>query len=255
MKILRLNSISEVPVQLRAEVSHWLTLTSAKPKPIEAAAASVVAASSSFASKMLAAFSSKPSTPSLPITPAATPSHSSIKDPFALLPVTLFLRVVSGSMKVSASSSFSAEMIRATKKALPVLTAYSLIWTGKDEFDATQGMGVKQTAEEEDARRVFAGLLSNLDSNGRVFIGFPTFQTTGCAASIAARFISTVERESLDFQARYVSDWNRELLAVGGVLARSVYEEEMDEVKRLYRKDLTVEEQKKLQERALHLMR
>lgn len=54
-----------------------------------------------------------------------------------------------------------------------------------------------------------------------------TFQTTGCAASVAARFVSTVERESLDFQARYVADWNRELLWAGGVLARTVYEEEL----------------------------
>lgn len=54
-----------------------------------------------------------------------------------------------------------------------------------------------------------------------------TFQTTGCAASVAARFVSTVERESLDFQARHVADWNRELLWAGGILARTVYEEEL----------------------------
>lgn len=256
LKILRLTSIAETPVQLRAEVSRWLTLTTAKPKPSPAAAAqAVVTASSSFASKMLAAFSSKSSTPAPP-PPSATPTPPPpTKDPFSLLAVTLFLRVVSGSMKVSPSSSFSAEMVRATKKALPSATAYSLIWTGKDEFDATHGDRTVKNQEEEDARRVFAGLLSDLDSNGRVFIGFPTFQTTGCAASIAARLVSTVERESIDFQARYVADWNKELLAMGGIVARSVYEEEMEEIKKLYKEDSSEEQKKKLQERALHLMR
>lgn len=245
-------------MQLRAEVSRWLTLTTAKPKPtVTATASSVVAASSSFASKMLAAFSSsKPAAATPPPAVSATPPPPT-KDPFSLLAVTLFLRVVSGSLKVSPSSTFSAEMIRATKKALPSTTAYSLIWTGKDEFDATHDTSGSTAAaqEEQDARRVFAGLLSELDSPGRVFIGFPTFQTTGCAASIAARFVSTVERESLDFQARYVADWNKELLAIGGVLARSVYEEEMDAIKRVWRKDASQEEVVKLQQRALHLMR
>lgn len=63
--------------------------------------------------------------------------------------------------------------------------------------------------------------MSDLDKNGRVFIGFPTFQTTGCAASVAARFVTTVERESVDFQAKYVNEWNRELLWAGGVLGES----------------------------------
>lgn len=77
-------------------------------------------------------------------------------------------------------------------------------------------------------RKVFVGLLSDLKTNGRVFIGFPTFQTSGNASSIAARFITTVERESLDFQARTVADWNRQLLGIGGILARTVWETEME---------------------------
>lgn len=158
-------------------------------------------------------------------------------------------------MKVSPSSSFAAEMVRATKKALPSTTAYSLIWTGKDEFDATHGDRTVKNQEEEDARRVFAGLLGEFESNGRVFIGFPTYQTTGCAASIAARLVTTVEREAVDLQSRYVADWNKELLAMGGIVARSVYEEEMEEIKKLYKADLEEEQKKKLQERALHLMR
>ena len=76
-------------------------------------------------------------------------------------------------------------MVRATKKNLPASTIYSLIWTSKDEFEAgrdgaqVNGLGVDG---DGDARKVFAGLMSDLDTNGKVFIGFPTFQTTGCAA-------------------------------------------------------------------------
>lgn len=72
--------------------------------------------------------------------------------------------------------------MRSTKKGLPSNTTYSLIWTGKDEFDAgrpleTGGGAVENKGKgvdgDEEARRVFAGLMSDLETNGRVFIGFP----------------------------------------------------------------------------------
>lgn len=62
-----------------------------------------------------------------------------------------------------------------------------------------------------------------------------THQTSGCAASIAARFIPTVERESIDFQHKSVTEWNRELLWVGGILARCVYEDEMADIGRMWK--------------------
>ncbi|CEQ42128.1 SPOSA6832_03919 [Sporobolomyces salmonicolor] len=223
-----------------------------KPKSIPSLAAAA-STTTSFASKMLAAFSSKSSssTPS----PAPTPPPSKKdKEPLDFTTVTLFLRAVAATLKVSPSSHFHTEMVRATKKALPSMTRYSLIWTGKDEFDASQG---NEDDEAEVARRVFSGLLSSLDVQGRVSIGFPTFQTTGNASSVGARFISTVERESLDFQAKYVADWNRELLWAGGVLARTVFEEEMAEIARLWKARPTLEavERTRLEERALHLIK
>lgn len=113
LKILRLVSIQETPLQLRAEVSRWLTRYSAKPKP--AAVAAAVSATTSFASKMLAAFSSKPASPAPDARSVATTSTSD-KDPLTLLQSTLFLRTVSGTMKVSAPTHFAQEMLRATKK-------------------------------------------------------------------------------------------------------------------------------------------
>jgi hypothetical protein len=175
-----------------------MTVYAAKPKPTASLAPIV---SSSFASKMLAAFSSKSNAPSPAPSTNSTSPLSTMQDPFTLLSATLFLRTVSGAvfplllqplsfvsnlchtfpgtLKVTPSAHFSAEMLRATKKGLPSTTIYSLIWTGKDEFDASQagsegGAGMGKSLEDEDARRVFAGLLSDLDSNGRVFIGFPS---------------------------------------------------------------------------------
>ncbi|GAA6058557.1 hypothetical protein JCM10212_006996 [Sporobolomyces blumeae] len=269
LKILKMTGVEEAPIQLKAEVSGWMVQYAAKPKPPLQTLASAAASTTSFASKMLAAFSSSRSSSSSPAPPphssTPTPSTKKERDPLAFITVTLFLRTVAATLKVSPSSHFSSEMVRATKKALPSTTKYSLIWTGKDEFDASRGDSSGEsgssatTAESEGelARRVFSGLLSTLDAQGRVSIGFPTFQTTGCATSVGARFISTVERESLDFQAKYVSDWNRELLWAGGVLARTVFEEEMAEIGRLWNSKPTPDEaaRQRLEARALHLIK
>ena len=61
-----------------------------------------------------------------------------------------------------------------------------------------------------------------------------THQQSGCAASVAAAFIPTVERESLDLQHPAVADYNRELLWCGGTLARVVYEDELAEIGRMW---------------------
>lgn len=195
LKLLQIVSTAEVPLQLRAEVSRWLTRFATKPKPPPSipipgpsslALGSAVNASaslaSSFASKMLSAFSS--STPlkaspsstraSTPVQlPPSVPAASS--DPFVILPSALFLRIVSATLKVTPTPHFAAEMVRATKKSLPTNTSYSLIWTGKDEYDASYDYDTASDgiANEASGRSVFEGLLSRLDRNGRVFIGFP----------------------------------------------------------------------------------
>lgn len=204
LKILRLKSVEEAPFQLRSEVSHWMLRYAVKPKaPVAQLAASAATSTTNFASKMLAAFSSRSSHSSSSTSASASPAPSPAPskpatNPFDHLTVTLFLRTVAATLSVSPSTHFSAEMVRATKKALPKTTVYSLIWTGKDEFDASHKSMVEDDGEEAEARRVFSGLLSSdLSRQGRVAVGFLTFQTTGCAASVGARFISTVERESL----------------------------------------------------------
>ncbi|KAL9545961.1 hypothetical protein MBANPS3_006886 [Mucor bainieri] len=155
------------------------------------------------------------------------PSSSSANDKNERgLPVeraSIFLRVVAGALKVSVSRDFEKEMERATKKKPPSTTKFQLVYTGKEELDAS-----------ENGNHIFKDLIP-FPHQGRVFIGFPTHQTTGCCCHMASRFIPTVERESIDFADRYISVWNKELLAAGGVLARMVYNDEMAQIARLYR--------------------
>lgn len=134
----------------------------------------------------------------------------------------IFLRVVTGQLNVSVSRDYEKEMERATKKKPPKTTKFQLVYTGKEELDAS-----------ENNNQIFKDLIP-YPQQGRIFIGFPTHQTTGCCCHMASRFIPTVERESIDFADRYISIWNKELLAVGGLLARMVYNDEMDQIARLY---------------------
>ncbi|GAA6047852.1 hypothetical protein JCM3770_004674 [Rhodotorula araucariae] len=274
LKLLRLHSVDEAPFQLRAQVSGWMLRSLAKPKAHLAAASltsSAAASTTSFASKMLAAFSSR-STASHAPSPIPTPPPAAgiakpARDPLAHVNATLFLRTVAASLAVSPSAHFAAEMLRATKKALPKQTRYALVWTGKAEFDASHGGATGEGTDDEreaDARRVFSGLLpADLATQGRVAIGFATHQTSGFAGSVGARFISTVERESLDFQSKYVAQWNEELLWAGGLLARTVYEEEMEEIGRLWKRaagrgeksEVDPATRTELEERALHLVK
>ncbi|KAI8973522.1 hypothetical protein BDF20DRAFT_837459 [Mycotypha africana] len=156
---------------------------------------------------------------------STTHSTSTVTKNESGLPVekgSIFLRVVTGSVKVNVSQSFEKEMERSTKKKPPKMTKIQLVYTGKDELDAS-----------ENKNQMFRDLIP-FPHQGRVFIGFPTHQTTGYCCHMAARFIPTVERESIDFADRYISLWNKELLVMGGLLARLVYNDEMEQIRRLY---------------------
>ncbi|KAI8149845.1 hypothetical protein BJV82DRAFT_2121 [Fennellomyces sp. T-0311] len=136
---------------------------------------------------------------------------------------SIFLRVVTASLDVSVPRNFEREMERSTKKKPPKTTTFQLVYTGREELDAS-----------ENNSTIFKDMVP-FPKQGRVFIGFPTHQTTGCCSHMAARFIPSVERESIDFAERYLRIWNMELLAVGGLLCRIVYNSEMEHIHRLYR--------------------
>ncbi|CAO3598362.1 unnamed protein product [Absidia cylindrospora] len=153
---------------------------------------------------------------------SSSSSTTDNKDDLPMESASLFLRVVTGTLNVNVPENFIREMERSTKKRPPKTTKFQLVYTSKEELDAS-----------ENKHHIFKDLMP-FPNQGRVFIGFPTHQTTGCCSHMAARFIPTVERESIDFADRYLSVWNKELLSVGGLLSRLVYNDEMDQVDALY---------------------
>ncbi|KAF2765108.1 hypothetical protein EJ03DRAFT_331300 [Teratosphaeria nubilosa] len=139
---------------------------------------------------------------------------------------TVFLRLSTVNVQTFVSRSLSAELERATKKPPPKYTKIAILTSSFDESSASvsSGTGSKQSSS------IFSSVLPQ--KNGKIFIGFPTAQTTGLLAHISApSVIPTVERESIDLNARYVRDWNTEMLRVAGIACRIAFTGEMAELK------------------------
>lgn len=159
---------------------------------------------------------------------------------------TAHLKIATSHIAISVDAQYRREIQRSTKKAPPAKTTFSIIWVGKDEYDAIHSpkdpvidvndVEVNLRSTEVGPQTVFEGLMPKLDKMGHVFIGFRTHQTTGFAGHVAARFIPTVERESIDFIDRHCARWNLELLAIGGYTCRAVYEAEMESLRKLWRR-------------------
>ncbi|KAF3922662.1 hypothetical protein ABW21_db0202478 [Orbilia brochopaga] len=133
---------------------------------------------------------------------------------------TIFLRIATANLQSNVSSTFAANLERATKKPPPRRTHCAILTMSKDELDASE------SADTKSETFIFANVLPT--KLGKIFIGFATHQTTAIRAHFAAHsVIPTVERESIDFNARYVKDWNAEMLRMAGILARIVYYYEM----------------------------
>lgn len=138
---------------------------------------------------------------------------------------TVFIRISTADVSTSVSSSFAAELERATKKPPPKTTRISVMMSSHNETEATMST-VTGTASSKVAQIILSALPTK---NGRIFIGFPTAQTTGILAHISApSLIPTVERENIDLNARYVRTWNEELLRAAGIASRIAYAGEMD---------------------------
>lgn len=139
----------------------------------------------------------------------------------------LYLRMVSGKLVTNVSKEVKQEMNRITKKNPPETTILRIILSNQDEFEASY-------------RKIYMGTFMFDDvilpptAHGKIFIGFPTHQTTGCALQIAAQFIPTVERESIDFVDKTLRVWNEELLAISGLFSRMIYEMDIEQISTLY---------------------
>ncbi|KAF8427555.1 hypothetical protein EV426DRAFT_545323 [Tirmania nivea] len=155
---------------------------------------------------------------------------------------TIFLQIANATVDTSIDRKAAVELERATKKPPPKTTQLAILTMSKPEHDAS----------ETDAT-IFENVVPC--NGGKVFIGFPTHQTTGIKAHISAHsVIPTVERESIDLNARIVRDWNVELLKVAGILTRIMYYDEMDAIG-IQAKGLSGKDMEALYESAIHVMR
>jgi len=134
---------------------------------------------------------------------------------------TIFIRIATAQLQSNVPTNFAHELERATKKPPPKRTKLAILTMSKDEIDASD------TSSAALDTYIFANILPT--KLGKIFIGFPTHQTTGIKAHVSAHsVIPTVERESIDFNARWVRDWNAEMLRMAGILSRICYWHEMD---------------------------
>ncbi|KAJ3193124.1 hypothetical protein HK101_005381 [Irineochytrium annulatum] len=147
---------------------------------------------------------------------------------------TIFMRTASGTCGVRLSSHLAKEMERTTKKRAPALTDVNIQFSNFDEYESSSSARGKSF--------IFDELIPGPKEQGRIFIGFPTHQTTGCSMQLAAHLIPTVERESIDFVDRNLNVWNQDLLTIGGLLARIIYEDEMASIAELH-KELALDAQ------------
>ncbi|KAL9081387.1 MAG: hypothetical protein Q9157_000106 [Trypethelium eluteriae] len=141
---------------------------------------------------------------------------------------TVFLRVSTVNIQTYVPKALAQELERATKKPPPKHTRIAILTSPHDETVAS--MSTMGNSGTKKAGEIFASVLPT--RNGRIFIGFPTAQTTGLLAHISApSVIPTVERESIDLNARYVRTWNIEMLRVAGIACRIAYGGELADLK------------------------
>ncbi|WRT66409.1 uncharacterized protein IL334_003365 [Kwoniella shivajii] len=240
---------------INAKVMQWLSSTGFTPPPIPQAMSELVRPAKGFASMLASSFFGRNSPAPTPVAPPPPPSP-----PENLLEVTSIKReiqIYQADIKVSVSPAFGRELERATKKPPPTRMPASVVFSRGEADEEAKTEDGKPAAQ--DIGGVFGGLCPPLDAekSAKVFIGQATSQTTGIGGHLAARFIPTVERESIDLVDRHVSHWNRELLWVGGYLARLIYEVEMQDLHQTWLKTTVADlgAREKLLKRGLHALR
>ncbi|KAJ5279942.1 hypothetical protein N7478_005314 [Penicillium angulare] len=139
-----------------------------------------------------------------------------------LVKASVFLHINTASIQPSIGHSLSKELERATRKPPPKKATIAIL---TPSYDANISTGESASKSE-----ILASILPS--RGGRVFIGFPTAQTTGLNAHISApSVIPTVERESIDLNTRYISKWNIEMLRAVGIVCRIAWSAEMATIK------------------------
>ncbi|EEA26924.1 hypothetical protein TMatcc_004794 [Talaromyces marneffei ATCC 18224] len=131
---------------------------------------------------------------------------------------SVFLHINTASIQPSISSSLASELERATRKPPPKRTTIAILTPSYSTDDTSKNS------------KILSSVLPS--KSGRIFIGFPTHQTTGLNAHISApSVIPTVERESIDLNTRYISRWNIEMLRAAGIVCRIAWTADMSSIK------------------------
>ncbi|KZO98233.1 hypothetical protein CALVIDRAFT_535334 [Calocera viscosa TUFC12733] len=247
-KIMTVRGIDQTAFRMKASILRWVYSTGIT-KPL----ISIPVPSQSNERGFFSAFFSRKQAAATP-PPVPTPPIQSEPDPFTEIDSNVALNVYSANVDVKLDRKLLQELERATKKRPPSKTVYHLIYTSKEDYDAS----AKEDLREFQATgSVFRGLRADMDHTGlaKVFIGQATAQTTGVAGHMAARFIPTVERESIDLVDRHVSQWNKELLFVGGYLCRAVWEFKMTDITKLWDANPDPAYRADLVQKCLHVMK
>ncbi|KAJ0414531.1 hypothetical protein BJY00DRAFT_294918 [Aspergillus carlsbadensis] len=136
---------------------------------------------------------------------------------------SVFLHINTASIQASIGQTLSSELERATRKPPPRKTSIAVLTPSYDTSRASEASG---------SQSEFLSSILPSSKGGRVFIGFPTHQTTGLNAHISApSVIPTVERESIDLNTRHISKWNMEMLRAAGIVCRIAWSAEMASIK------------------------
>ncbi|KAF9650775.1 hypothetical protein BDM02DRAFT_3140374 [Thelephora ganbajun] len=228
--LMNIEGLESTPLRITAEVINWVYSSAIeRPKPELSSLTEFDESNTSEPGVFSSLFELYGSGTTQQIT---SPSPQPAIDEVDYLKVNrsdVMLTIFTAEVGVELTQKMSAELYRLTKKNPSRALKYQLIYTGKDEYDASK---TADDAQPYAIGSTFQGLRADLDgsSSARVFIGHATAQTTGLGGHMASRFIPTVERESIDFVGGNVAVWNKELLFVGGFLARAAYELEMQDL-------------------------
>lgn len=156
----------------------------------------------------------------------------------------VFLKHFRASAAVKTTTKFAVEMERTTKKKPFQNVNIDLIYVNWEQLNATND-GESLEGTKVSTKHPILSKLLPFPTNGKVFIGFETHQTSGLGVHMTAPFIPTVERESIDFVDSCLKLWNIELVALTGRLCRLIYEEETVAIK---------DDKQKYLERSKHVM-
>ncbi|KAF2268937.1 hypothetical protein CC78DRAFT_575481 [Lojkania enalia] len=229
--LMRVSQVTRQHSQIDARWSNVIASAQTPPKR----AADIVQAEVRNAGTTLKSFFSKFSSAQAPAKgakPLPGPSHGERNhtlsdDIFGVSEAVIFLQVCTVEVETRVSRSFSAEIERATKKPPPRRTRIALLTSPYNDPSTSLSSGSGTTTHL--SSKIFSDILPT--KSGRIFIGFPTAQTTGFLVHISApSLIPTVERENVDMNARYISTWNIEVLRVAGLGCRISYALDMAEI-------------------------